>query len=181
MTKKEIRQQVRTRKKTVTPAQVEAASARLAQQLYTLPEYRNAKSVYGYLSFNQEVRTLPILQQAMADGKRVAVPKVYGKTMRFLWLDDLTAVAPGCMGIPEPVADGPEADDAAALVLMPGVAFDEAGHRVGYGGGYYDRFLASQPDHPTVALCFDFQMFPELPTEDYDIPVGRVLWTGMED
>lgn len=100
------------------------------------------------------MRTLPLIRQAQALGKRVAVPKVYGETdMRFLWLDDPARIAPGAYGIPEPVDDGPEADDPAALVLMPGLAFDPQGHRLGYGGGFYDRFLAAEP-HPTIALCY---------------------------
>ena len=56
------------------------------------------------------------------------------------------------------------------------VAFDPQGHRIGYGGGFYDRFLAREPNHPTVALCYDFQMLPELETEEFDIPVDCVLW-----
>ena len=82
----------------------------------------------------------------------------------------------GYAGIPEPVADAPVADDPAALVLMPGLAFTEKGDRMGYGGGFYDKFLAAEPDHPTVALCYDFQMVDYIPTDDYDIPVDRVLW-----
>lgn len=111
------------------------------------PLYQQAKSIYGYLPYNQEVRTVPMLRQAQLDGKRVAVPKVYGDTMKFLWLDDLNAVAPGAYNIPEPIADGPEADDETALVLMPGLAFDPEGHRCGYGGGFYDKFLAAHPAH----------------------------------
>ena len=114
-------------------------------------------------------------RRAQQDGKRVAVPKVFGDEMKFLWLDDLNAVAPGAYNIPEPIADGPEADDETALVLMPGLAFDPEGHRLGYGGGFYDKFLAAEPDHPTLALCYDFQMLPHLDTESYDIPVDRVL------
>ena len=110
-----------------------------------------AKSLYGYLSYNQEVRTIPIMRQAQADGKRVAVPKVYGDTMKFLWLDDLNAVAPGAYNIPEPIADEPEADDETALVLMPGLAFDPEGHRCGYGGGFYDKYLAAH-DIPVDAV-----------------------------
>ena len=59
---------------------------------------------------------------------------------------------------------------------MPGLAFDPEGHRVGYGGGFYDKFLAQEPHHPTVALCYDFQMMPHLETEEYDVPVDLVLW-----
>ena len=67
-------------------------------------------------------------------------------------------------------------DDLTALVLMPGLAFDKQGNRVGYGGGFYDKFLQAEPNHPTVALCYDFQLFDKLETDDYDIPVDLVLW-----
>ena len=107
MEKKDLRAFVRAKKRAMTPAQVEAASARLAQQLFRHPAYQAARSLYGYLSYNQEVRTAAILRRAQQDGKRVAVPKVFGDEMKFLWLDDLSAVAPGAYNIPEPVADGP--------------------------------------------------------------------------
>ena len=118
-----------------------------------------------------------MLAVAMArQGKRVAVPKVYGDEMKFIYLDDLTQIAKGYAGIPEPVADEPVACDRNALVLMPGLAFDHQGHRIGYGGGFYDKFLAKEPNHPTLALCYDFQMLPALETDDFDIPVDCVLW-----
>lgn len=105
----------------------------------------------------------------------MAVPKVFGDEMWFLWLDDLSAVAPGAYNIPEPVADTPVADDETALVLMPGLAFDPDGHRCGYGGGFYDKYLAAHRQHVTLALCYDFQMFAHLDVDDYDIPVQYVL------
>ena len=122
-------------------------------------------------------RILHLLEQAIADGNRVAVPKCYGEEMRFIYIHDFTAeVAPGYANIPEPIADGPVADDPTALVLMPGLAFDPQGHRCGYGGGFYDKFLAAEPNHPTLALCYEFQMLPHLETEAHDIPVDYVLW-----
>lgn len=96
--------------------------------------------------------------------------------MKFILLEDLSQVETGYAGIPEPIADGPVADDPTALVLMPGLAFDKAGHRIGYGGGFYDKFLASEPEHPTLALCYEFQMLEHLDTEEFDIPVDEVLW-----
>ena len=81
----------------------------------------------------------------------------------------------GYCGIPEPVADEPVAEDKTALVLMPGMAFDRAGHRIGYGGGFYDKYLSREPEHPTLALCYDFQIVENLPTEEFDIPVDIVL------
>ena len=176
MDKKALRAQIRAQKRAMTPEQIEAASARLGQLFAASEAYQNAKTIYGYLPYNQEVRTVPMLEQALRDGKKVAVPKVIGDDMKFIYMTDLSLVETGYAGIPEPVADEPVADDPTALVLMPGLAFDPAGHRIGYGGGFYDRFLAAEPNHPTIALCYGFQMLPSLETEEFDIPVDCVLW-----
>ncbi len=176
MDKKALRAEIKAQKRAMTQEQIEDKSAALSALFRASSLYREAKTIYGYLPYNQEVRTIPMLAQAIADGKRVAVPKVYGDTMKFLYITDLSQIAPGYAGIPEPVADEPVADDPTALVLMPGLAFDTQGHRIGYGGGFYDRFLEEEPNHPTLALCYDFQMLPHLDTESHDIPVDCVLW-----
>ena len=176
MDKRELRKKIREQKREMTPEEIKTASAQLVQMFLKTELYRNAKTLYGYLPYNQEVRTVPILQQALADGKGVAVPKVYGDEMKFIYLTDLDQVADGYAGIPEPIADGPVADDPTALVLMPGIAFNKEGHRIGYGGGFYDKFLAREPNHPTIALCYGFQVVEELPTEEFDVPVDCVLW-----
>ena len=179
MDKSALRRTIREKKRSMIDQQIESASAELAERLFAHPAYQQAKALYGYLSYNQEVRTAAILERAQRDGKWVAVPKVYGDEMKFLWLDDLTAVAPGAYGIPEPVADGPVAEDPSALVLMPGLAFDREGHRMGYGGGFYDKYLAAHPGHPTLALCYGFQMLPYLETEAHDLPVDHVIWSDI--
>lgn len=176
MDKTELRREIRARKRAMTEAEIEERSAKLARLFFASEAYQKAKTIYGYLPYNQEVRTVPMLAQALKDGKKVAVPKVYGEEMKFLYLDDLNAVAKGYAGIPEPIADEPVAQDETALVLMPGLAFDPQGHRIGYGGGFYDKFLAAEPNHPTLALCYEFQMLPKLDVEDHDIPVDAVLW-----
>ncbi|MBR4864958.1 MAG: 5-formyltetrahydrofolate cyclo-ligase [Oscillospiraceae bacterium] len=176
MDKAALRKQIREQKRAMTEAQIVAASQRLGELFAACPAYQAAKTIYGYLPYNQEVRTVPMLERALQEGKRVAVPKVYGEEMKFIYITDLSAVEKGYAGIPEPVADEPVADDPTALVLMPGLAFDPEGHRIGYGGGFYDRFLAEEPNHPTVALCYDFQVLPKLETEEFDIPVDCVLW-----
>ena len=176
MDKKELRRMIREKKRAMTPAEIEEKSRILGQMLAESELYRQARTIYGYLPYNQEVRTVPMLEQALRDGKRVAVPKCYGDEMRFIYMEDLSRVEKGYAGIPEPVADEPVAEDKTALVLMPGLAFDPQGHRIGYGGGFYDKFLAAEPEHPTLALCYDFQMLPRLETEEFDIPVDRVIW-----
>lgn len=176
MDKTALREQMRQKKRAMTTQQIEEKSRLLGQMLLDTEEYRKAKTLYGYLPYNQEVRTVPILEQALRDGKRIAVPKVYGNEMRFVYITDFSRVEKSGFGIPEPIDDAPVARDKTALVLMPGLAFDAQGHRIGYGGGFYDRFLAKEPGHPTVALCYDFQMLPKLETEEFDVPVDRVLW-----
>ena len=176
MDKKTLRKAISAQKKAMTEGEILTRSAALTELFLQTEHYRRAKTVYGYLPYNQEVRTVPLLEQALKDGKRVAVPKCYDDEMRFIYLEDLSCVAPGYAGIPEPVADEPVARDENALVLMPGVAFTKTGDRMGYGGGFYDRFLSQEPNHPTVALCYEFQILEELPTEEFDIPVDLVLW-----
>lgn len=176
MDKKALRAMIRQRKREMTEQQIQFASKLLAEQFAASALYQKAKTIYGYLPYNQEVRTVPMLQRALDEGKQVAVPKVYGDEMKFIYMTDLSRVEKGYAGIPEPIEDAPVADDPTALVLMPGLAFDPEGHRIGYGGGFYDKFLASEPEHPTLALCYDFQMLPKLETEEFDIPVDCVLW-----
>lgn len=176
MNKQELRRAIRERKRAMTEEEIVERSNALAEKFYNSPAYQAASTIYGYLPYNQEVRTVPMLQRALDEGKRVAVPKVYGEEMRFIYLEDLTQVSRGYAGIPEPIADAPVAEDPRALVLMPGLAFDPQGHRIGYGGGFYDRFLAQEPHHPTLALCYEFQMQAHLDTEEFDIPVDTVLW-----
>lgn len=176
MNKQELRRTIRERKRAMTEEEIVERSNALAEKFYHTPAYQAADTIYGYLPYNQEVRTIPMLQRALDEGKRVAVPKVYGEEMRFIYLEDLTQVSKGYAGIPEPIADAPVAEDKQALVLMPGLAFDPQGHRIGYGGGFYDKFLAKEPHHPTLALCYEFQMQAHLDTEEFDIPVDTVLW-----
>lgn len=179
MDKKTLRRQISQQKQALTEQQIRSASELLTQQFLAHPLYKNARSIYAYLSYNQEVRTDALIAAALADGKAVAVPKIIDGEMYFLRIDESSAIAPGYKGIPEPVS-GALAADPGALVLMPGLAFDPTGRRMGYGGGFYDRFLAAQP-HPTIALCYDFQFLDSLPTEEHDIPVDAVLTAPVKE
>lgn len=176
MDKDSLRHEIAKKKETMTTEEISAASVKLAEQLFAHPLYRAAKTIYVYLSANQEVRTDGIIRRARKDGKRIAAPKVCGKELRFFYLEDDTKLAASSFGILEPV-DAQAAEDPTALVLLPGLAFDRLGYRLGYGGGYYDRFLAREPQHPTVALCYTFQLLDRLPTDPHDVPADTVLTT----
>lgn len=168
-----LRREISEKKRALSPKQIKAASAVLAQKLFDHPLYQQADALYAYLSYNQEVRTDGIIRRAMREGKRVAVPKIVEGEMVFLWLTEDSVIAPGYKGIPEPV-EGEPAQAPDALVLMPGLAFTPDGARMGYGGGFYDRFLCAEA-HPTIALCYDFQLLSALPVAAHDIPVDAVL------
>lgn len=175
MDKAAIRREILTRRQTMGQEDYRLQSALLLRRLAACELYRSCSSLYCYLSFGREVPTNPILEMALADGKRIAAPRVEDGQIRFYWLKAPGDARPGFRGIPEPPEGAAQANDLTAPVLVPGLAFDHKGHRIGYGGGYYDRFLAREPEHPTIALCFDYQIFPGLPTESYDIPVDLVM------
>ncbi len=174
MDKDSLRQEMLGRRREMREEEIAAASDDLARQLFVHPLYRAAKTLYVYLSANQEVRTDEIIRQARQDGKLVAAPKVCGSELRFIFLDESVRLQAGSFGILEP-AGGQEADDPTALVLLPGLAFDRLGRRLGYGGGYYDRFLARETEHLTLALCYGFQLVDELPAEPHDVRADAVL------
>lgn len=171
MNKQQLRRRIRAAKKAIPPEEIARRSRLLCSMVLETDAYRQAHTIYGYLPFNQEVDTLPLLQQALADGKQVALPKCRGKEMDFILLSDLSRIRHTAFGVPEPLEDTPLACDSSALVIVPGLVFDRRGYRIGYGGGYYDRFLAGEPSHPTIALCFDFQLIDQLEPEPHDIPV----------
>lgn len=175
LNKKDLRREIGAKKRAMTEEEILSYSEELCRRFCETEEYSRAKSIYAYLPYNQEVRTWEIIRRAWADGKRVAVPKVYGDTMKFLWLESFDEIAAGSWNIPEPTFDEPEADDETALILMPGLAFDPMGHRVGYGGGFYDKYLELHKQHKLVALCYPFQLFDFLDVESHDVPVDLVI------
>lgn len=159
----------------------ESKSRAIGKRLMELPEYRDAGSVLFYVEFRSEVITRPMIDEALADGKRVLVPKVEkdGHHLRLFHLSDPDSeLVPGYMGIPEPDHTrlpeyGPQDVD---LVVLPGVGFDSACGRLGYGGGYYDRLIEKlKPGTPLVALSFEAQVADKVPSESHDKPMDKVV------
>ena len=167
--KKEIRKKIFKARKEHTDAWIRENSLRITESLTQLPEYRNAERIMAYADYNHEVITRYIIEQAWKDGKEVAVPKVFGKDMVFYRLTDFSQLESGYFGIPEPKEAGETVSWEEAMMVMPGVAFDVNCNRVGYGGGFYDRFLEKHPEVCRVAVGFSFQILPEVPTEPTDI------------
>ena len=145
------------------------------------PEYQAAEVIYAYLTFNEELRTEFLIRRAWADGKRVAVPRVLGKGwMEFYYIDSFDGFITSAFGVPEPPEDSEKlADSDDVLLLMPGLAFDRDHNRIGYGGGFYDRYLERYMAKGTKfykpALAYDFQIVDRIPAAPFDIKVDAVF------
>ena len=166
--KKAIRKQIFAERKACSDKEIQEWSKEITKNITALPEYQTADRILVYADYNHEVMTRYIIEEAWKAGKEVAVPKVVGKDMVFYRLTDFSQLEPGYFGIPEPVR-GEIVKWEDALMVMPGVAFDPENNRVGYGGGFYDRFLEKHPDITRLAVAFDFQILDLVPTEPTDI------------
>lgn len=172
--KQKIRRQIFALRKEMQEDKLAQWSEAIADKVIHLEEFEKSAYIYAYVDYNREVCTRPIIEAAWKAGKHVAVPKVHGKDLVFYEFTSYDQLEPGYFQIPEPVR-GDVADWEEALLIMPGVAFDSDRRRVGYGGGFYDRYLEAHPGHFTAALAFAFQMIEAAPYEKTDIIPNQVI------
>lgn len=165
----------------------DSISARICAAFTALPEYRGARTVMLYLSCRSEVRTRPMVEAALDTGKRIVIPycTVDGAghpKLGLWWFESFDELKPGMWNIleaPKPRwgEPGKEIDRKALdLIMVPGVAFDATGARLGNGRGYYDRLLAEvRPDCPAIGVSFESQIFEEIPMDRFDIHLDGVI------
>jgi 5-formyltetrahydrofolate cyclo-ligase len=160
----------------------DALSQHICAAFVALPEYTAARTVMYYVDVRSEVRTRHYLPTALTHGKRIVVPYCVNNELELFLLEDMNELAVGMYRILEP---RPELRPLPArrieakeldLVMVPGVAFDRRGARMGHGFGYYDKLLQhARPDAPLVALAFECQLFDEIPTAAHDIFMDRII------
>lgn len=183
--KQTLRQHIIAARENLPASERQRLSRAVIQSVCELTAYRQAHTVLGYLNFGSELASELWVQQAVADGKRVLLPRVNRASMHL----DLYQVrklehdvAPGFMGIREPVVERcikEEALNTVDFILLPGVAFTRDGARLGYGGGFFDKLLAHMPHQPAlVAGAFTLQVVQEIPQEITD---RKVEWLVTED
>ncbi|NCD25724.1 MAG: 5-formyltetrahydrofolate cyclo-ligase [Deltaproteobacteria bacterium] len=179
--KAELRNLFRTRRHNLTRDKRSDASARIRARLLDLPETRLAGSVLLYVPTKNEVDTWPLLEHFWTVGVQVLLPRCRDNQPGFMDIHAVNSAAelgPGQFGLTEPIlglaplVTEPEPD----LILVPALAFDRRGFRLGFGGGYYDRFLTclTHP-HLRVGLAYDFQIAERLPAEPWDMPVQCII------
>lgn len=160
----------------------DALSRVICQRFASLPEYARAGTVLLYVHVRSEVRTREFLAEALAEGKRVLVPWCQGDELELFHLEDLSELGPGVFGLLEPRAElrqqpGKRRGIAEVdVAIVPGVAFDRQGGRLGHGKGYYDRLLRrARPETLLAGVCFESQLVPEVPMGPRDVRMHRVI------
>ncbi|MDD6174436.1 MAG: 5-formyltetrahydrofolate cyclo-ligase [Firmicutes bacterium] len=177
--KERLRAQNRQLRERLSPEEKLQQDLRIAARLLSLPQYRSCDTLFVYVSKPPlEVDTSYLIQAGWAQGKFVAAPRCVPGTreMQFYLIERPQNLAPGSFGVREPVPERCPAAQATkrSLCVVPGISFDQAGYRLGYGKGYYDRFLAGFPGK-TVGICYEENLLAVLPHGRFDRPVDWII------
>ncbi len=165
-----LRKLFKEQRKAYDPALRETNSQRIVDRLVESEEYKICETLLCFVSAKYEPNTYPLLRRALIDGKTLAVPRCEEKgIMEFFAIASLDELEKGAYGICEPKKGCQKADgfSESSLCIVPAFSFDKNGHRLGYGGGYYDRFL-SRFNGIACGICFDEFLSDLLPTDRYD-------------
>ncbi len=165
--KKELRKQILQKRNLLTQKEWEEKSHIIFNRVAAHPFFLDADEIYCYLDYKKEAGTRKIIEKAWQLGKKVAVPKIIGDEMQFFYIGDFQCLEDGYCHILEPKTDSP-ANGKNVLVIMPGAVFDPNRNRIGYGKGFYDRFLEKNPAFHTLALAFMLQFVENIPADSYD-------------
>lgn len=166
--KQELRKQILALRKGMTVREVKERSRIICEQAAGQKLFRGSGDICLYMPINNEVDVTMLFETAWNLDKRVWLPRVIGSNIRFFSYEKETPVIVGKYGIREPDSKEELVPDERTLIVMPGAVFSRNCDRIGYGGGYYDRFLERNPACHTLALCYDFQIVDELPSEPHD-------------
>ena len=175
-----LREEVLRRRGALPDGERASSSRRIVAAVLDLPAYERSRTVLAYASFGPELQTDGFVRRVLDDGKRLVLPRVErGGLALYEVSDPARDLAPGTWGIREPVPDRcpPVNPGGVDFALVPGVAFDPAGRRLGYGGGFYDRLLGGglSDGARTVAGAFEIQVVQEVPVDPSDVPVDLVV------
>ena len=174
--KEALRSQMRAVRETLPSSACDLRSAEITKRLFALAELERATTILAFASIRNEVRTRPCIEAVWAAGKRVVLPRVVGDELWLHAVDSETVLAEGAFRVPEPPEDTPRvAPHDVDFALVPALAVDPRGYRIGYGGGYYDKLIPQLDNARTCALAYDFQLIAEVPVLPFDAGVDLVV------
>lgn len=167
-TKQDIRKRVLKQRIAMPKEEWQEKSRMISEKVISHPAFCSAEEIFCYVSCRSEADTYAILREAWRQGKKTAVPKVHGKEMDFYYIQSFDELEEGCFKIPEPVT-AKKAEGKNVLVIVPGAAFDRRRNRIGYGKGFYDRYLEKHSECRTLAIAFGFQIVERIPASEHDV------------
>lgn len=174
--KKSLRRQMKKQREAMEREELFSKSEQIFEQLITVPEYKRSDKIYTYVSMNNEVDTIMLIDYSLSIDKRVFVPKVIGNHMEFYEISDISELSSGYFGIYEPDINGKEPDySRTGFMCMPGLAFDLSFNRLGYGRGFYDRYLAQENRLYKAALAYSCQLVPAVFAEPTDVKTDMII------
>lgn len=177
MNKQALRQYIRQQKKAYTPNELKQLSIPIVKKLLCHPRILSAKTILLYASLADEVNTHELIKQLLAQGKEILLPVVIGEQdMKICPYLCTTHIKKGAFGIIEPQTPAFTAYHKIDVALIPGMAFDLEGNRLGRGKGYYDRFLLKTISVYKIGICFPFQLVNHVPTDENDICMNEIVY-----
>jgi 5-formyltetrahydrofolate cyclo-ligase len=182
MTKQEARTWMKKRRGEMEPIERKRQDEEIKKRILNEFAWEDISWFYPFVSYGTEVDTLKIIAHVLSHKMgghfvHVAVPRVEGQEMEFYEITSMEELKKGYQGILEPVASCKKVDATEGLMLLPGLAFDLSGHRAGYGGGYYDRYLGRRKEANllTCGIAYDFQILDHIETEEFDICPQKII------
>lgn len=177
--KRNIRKEVLMKRSKMKAEEKELKDNIILEKLFQTDLYKNARNIFTYISFGDEINTIKLIKRAFKDKKNIAVPKTYRetKTMHAIFIHSLRELKENYMGILEPIDDSivVKKEDI-DLIIVPGTVFDREFNRIGYGGGYYDRYLEDIAyKNNKVVLAYDFQIIDKIESEEHDIKMDLII------
>lgn len=179
VSKTAIRDMISSKRQSLTGKYISEKSITIAEKFFSTNEYKKSKNILAYYPFRNEIDTTAIITGSLNDNKKIILPKVFKKDLKLFYVDNPEEqLSSGSFGIMEPLESKCKTAerDVLDIVIVPGLAFDRNFNRIGYGGGFYDRFLKNiKKSIIKIALCFDFQLLSSVPNTENDIKTDIVI------
>ena len=178
-TKQDIRKRVLEKRNCLNKQEWEEKSDKIFEKVITHPIFLHAEEIYCYIDFRNEVATRKLIETCWNLNKAVAVPKIDGSNMEFYYISSWDDLSSGHWGILEP-DQGMLAEGESVCVIMPGAVFDKKRNRIGYGKGFYDRYLGKYPWIHTIGVAYEKQLCEEFLSDEFDVPMDKVITEERE-
>lgn len=177
--KKQLREKYLSLRNNILNTNLKEISNKILLNLYKLDEYKNCKTIFTYVNANSEIITMPLIEKAWEDEKNIAVPVIGKKAheMFFVKINSFKELKPNKYNILEPELKEENiiCSNNETLVIVPGLVFSPDKYRIGYGGGYYDKFIAENTTLSNIALAMDFQIIKNIPKDNLDKTVDKIV------